>query len=66
MGALFGGAPQPSAPIIQAPPTPIAPAPMPVPDPDAQRMAAEKQMAAAAGNATTRKSTIIGNDDTLG
>jgi len=64
MGALFGGS-QPQ-PVVMAPPPPAPPAPMPTPDPEAQRRAAEKKMAGAANAATTRSSTIIGSDDTLG
>jgi hypothetical protein len=65
MAGLFGGAPQP-APMILPPPAPTPPEPMPVPDPEAQRRAQEKILARQNAGATTRRSTIIGESDTLG
>lgn len=66
MGGLFGGGPPapppaPSVPIINTTPTP-----MPVPDPDQQRRDALKDAARSQATQTTRASTIIGDDDSLG
>lgn len=67
MAGLFGGAPQVAqAPVILPPPAPTPPEPMPTPDPDAQRRAQEKVLAQRTAGATTRRSTIIGDAETLG
>jgi len=39
---------------------------MPLPDPDARARAAERQLAERAARMTTRRSTIIGDNDELG
>jgi hypothetical protein len=52
--------------MILPPPAPTPPEPMPVPDPEAQRRAQEKILARQNAGATTRRSTIIGESDTLG
>lgn len=61
MGELFGSSRQASPP----PPLPVlaTPTPMPVPDPEEQKRAATKRLEQKAAQATTRRSTIIGDDD---
>ena len=67
MAGLFGGGQQPAIP--PAPAMPViqeTPEPAPVPDEEAQKRAALKQSALNQSRLTTRKSTIIGDEDTLG
>lgn len=68
MAGLFGS-PQVSAaqaPVILPPPAATPPAPMPAPDPEARKRVAEREMATRVAKSTTRRSTIIGDNDELG
>jgi len=64
-GSLFGGGGV-SVPPTPAPPVPPAPVAMPAADPETQRRNELKKRAASRARTTTRASTMLGDDDTLG